>query len=218
MKKKKFGFTIAEVATSMAILGVIAAMLMPQVVKNMQKNQAGAILGRVVEQITLGNQNYIQISNMEKNSQTDVLGTIEKFYNNEYIDIIPTFWGLESEELPVNNIQALKNFDNTEANETYENKIITVGHPFKISRLTAGVSYYEPNNLTPMDGSSVDTGVEIYIDTTGWDKGPNTFGRDIFAFHLINNGTLKPFNEDDADNGLELTERVVRDGFKVTYD
>ena len=218
MKKKKFGFTIAEVATSMTILGVIAAMLMPQVVKNMQKNQAGAILGRAVEQITLGNQNYIQYKNLNSVSQTNVLGTIDDFYNKNYTNIIPTFWGLEKNELDIDNIQPLKNFDNTEANETYENKIITVGHPFKLSRLSAGISYYEPNSLTPMGENDVDTGVEIYIDTTGWDKKPNTFGKDIFAFHLINNGTLKPFNEDDANNGLELTERVVRDGFKVTYD
>ena len=69
-----------------------------------------------------------------------------------------------------------------------------------------------------MNGEDDDTGVEVYIDTTGWDKGPNIFGRDIFAFHLINNGTLKPFNGNEAINGLELTERVVRDGFKITYD
>ena len=45
MKKTKPGFTLAEVATSLTIVGVIAAMLIPQLVKNTQKNQTDLLKG-----------------------------------------------------------------------------------------------------------------------------------------------------------------------------
>ena len=63
MKNFKLGFTIAEVATALAIVGVVAALVMPLVVKNMQKQQAGPLLGRAVQQIELGCQNAIQLAN-----------------------------------------------------------------------------------------------------------------------------------------------------------
>lgn len=226
MRKLKFGFTIAEIATSMTIIGVVAALLMPQVVKNLQKNQAGPILGRAVEQIVLGNQNLIQMANISTNSVTqfDVLGGIrERDLNpasqtNNFIlsilpEIIPAFWNLENETIDADEILEIRSFT---PNADEENNAIPLSYRF--SKISAGVAIDNNNiNATP-NGNDEDTGMIIYIDTTGWDKAPNIYGRDIFAFHLINNGTLRPFNENDADNGLELTQQVVKDGFRVTYN
>ena len=77
----------------------------------------------------------------------------------------------------------------------------------------------------------------IYIDVNGKNK-PNTFGRDIFAFYMGNDGILYPYGGIDesifarGDNsmtwhsrcsdtnkvtGLECTARLIGNGFKVDY-
>ena len=77
----------------------------------------------------------------------------------------------------------------------------------------------------------------IYVDVNGKNK-PNTFGRDIFAFYMGNDGILYPyggidesifFRGDDSVTwhtrcsdtkkitGTECTARLVENGFKVDY-
>ena len=57
---KKIGFTLPEVLVALTIVGVIAAITIPQVVSNVEKKKVGPSLGRSVEQIDLGSQNLIQ--------------------------------------------------------------------------------------------------------------------------------------------------------------
>ena len=236
MKKLKLGFTIAEVATSMAVIGVVAALLMPQVVKNVQRAQAGPILGRAVEQITLGNQNIIEFANMNSagGSQTNVLGTIRERdlnpgseTNNFILDnlsfIAPIYWGANNEDVPVQDIKSIKNFDNSnadaeDADDDFSDMIVVSGRALHFSKIPAGIAVYSSDDFEPSIEIDADTSKIIFIDTNGWSNSPNTFGKDIFAFHLLNSGKLKPFNEDDADNGLEYTEQVIRDNFRITYN
>ena len=63
MRNYKFGFTLTEALLAMAILGVIGALVIPQLVTNTQKNEAGILLGNTVEQISLGVKNLIQHAN-----------------------------------------------------------------------------------------------------------------------------------------------------------
>ena len=60
---KKHGFTLAEVLLSLAIVGILAAITIPQIAIGVEKRKAGAIVGRATEQISLGCQNYIQAYN-----------------------------------------------------------------------------------------------------------------------------------------------------------
>lgn len=60
---KKVGFTLTEVLLALAIIGILAAVTIPQVAIGVEKRKAGAIIGRAVEQISLGCQNYIQSYN-----------------------------------------------------------------------------------------------------------------------------------------------------------
>ena len=63
MKNLRFGFTIAEVTTALAIVGIVAALVIPLVVKNVQKQQTGPILAKSVQQIELGCMNLVQHAN-----------------------------------------------------------------------------------------------------------------------------------------------------------
>ena len=55
MKKK--GFTLAEALVALGIIGVVAAILMPQLALGVQKKQAGALLAKAYAQIEQGMQN-----------------------------------------------------------------------------------------------------------------------------------------------------------------
>ena len=77
----------------------------------------------------------------------------------------------------------------------------------------------------------------IHVDVNGKNK-PNTFGRDIFAFYMGNDGILYPYGGMDFSifyrgndsmywkstcsdtnkvTGLECTARLIENGFKVDY-
>lgn len=228
MKKRKFGFTVAEVAISMTILGVIAAMTMPMIVGGVQKRQSAVILGRAVEQITLGCQNMIQLANANSTdgSSADVLSVLtvgditpgspeQNLRLLERLErIVPSFWGLENGE--ANDIEPeIRDFlgrNNVGANFR---DMIGQGSRINFSNISASVSIVRLNENNPPSDLDAVLPFNIFIDTTGWDRGPNMFGRDIFLFRLVNNGTLMPFSE--GDTGLERTVQVVRDGFRITY-
>lgn len=240
MKKLKLGFTLAEVATALAIVGIIAAMVMPLLTKNLQKQQAGPTLGRAVEQITLGNQNMLQYANQilaESGSQTDVLSALQvRDINNDpelaadvanvyIIDDIDTlissiraYWALEHDEISAEEVLEVKEFDGTIAADTYAAMISGDAKRYNFSKLPASIAIAESPVLPAeanLDALDRQLGYLVFVDTTGWVNGPNTFGKDIFAFRLINNGTLRPLT--GLDNGLEFTESIVRAGFRIDY-
>ena len=215
MKKRKFGFTVAEMVTAMSIVGIISAFVIPLSIKSFNKHQAGIVLGNAVEQIVLGNQNIIQLANMNAtdNSYTDSLRriTIGNLYGSEDITeiwaslntVIRPFWRLEESN---NDPVSIKNFDGD--NITDESPITDDGIlKYNFSKLPASIAIV----------SSGEVRKNIYIDTNGFRSSPNTYGKDIFAFELNDDGTLRPFGADDNNDGLQFTERVVREGFRITY-
>jgi len=213
MKKRKFGFTVAEMVTAMSIVGIISAFVIPLSIKSFNKHQAGIVLGNAVEQIVLGNQNIIQLANMNatNNSYTDSLReiTIGNLYKNgtntdiwESLNtVIRPFWRLEE---PNNDAVSIRNFagDNITASPITDDSILK----YNFSKLPASVAIVSSGEVR-----------NIYIDTNGFRSSPNTYGKDIFAFELNDDGTLRPFGADDNDDGLQFTERVVREGFRITY-
>lgn len=222
MRKLKLGFTLAEVATAMTIVGVIAVIVVPLVTKNIQKNQSGAILGRAVEQIVLGNQNIIQLANARtlNGGGADSLSVVTKANlgiedSNVSIlpslkDIVPAYWGLSSEATSGGDSLAIKSYSGEKDGTDDTNVNSGTKHVF--SKFSAGISICGAG--TVQSALDAETGYTIYIDTNGWDKLPNRAGIDVFAFKLLNNGTLIPATGTDAGN---YAERVVKDGFKIKY-
>lgn len=202
MKKLKLGFTLAEVATAMTIIGVIAALVMPLVTKSIQKQKSGAVLGRAVEQITLGNQNIIQLANARtlEGGYANTLSTVTKRNlgigndNTSIIsdlrNIIPPYWGV---------IQ-IENAAGNDGNET----------KYAFSKFPAEVSISGGANVQA--GEFPVTGYSITIDTNGFNNVPNQAGIDVFDFLLLNDGTLSPITGTEAG---EKAEEVINNGFRI---
>ena len=229
MKKLKLAFTMVEIVVALAVIGVIAAMALPMLIKETQKHQSGATLGRIVAQIENGNQDLIQRANMRNEGavMTEVLELITEkdlgFSNNEdfildsFADIIPGYWGLESEKLTAADVMSIRTYSNAPIDNDLTKQIITNGVKYNFAKFPASVSICSArtNETVPKADLGADTSISIYVDTTGWHRPPNIIGKDIFLFHLKNNGKLIPHK--DTLSGFENTANVVKNGFKITY-
>ncbi len=95
MKKK--GFTLAEALVALGIIGVVAAILMPQLALGVQKKQAGALLAKAYAQIEQGMQNYVQAYN-----DTSADGSfVEKWIDipSKDIKVLMTYSGVKSVDI-----------------------------------------------------------------------------------------------------------------------
>ena len=231
MRRIKKGFSLAEVATAMAVVGIVASIIIPQTAKTLQKQQSGIMLGRAIAQIEVGNQNLIQLANQNESTGSIVL-TLEMINERELIPnnptnnpiirnlgaVVPSFWGLDFNNIEAEDVRPVRTFDGDPANDfitMIEHENTSRFNFAKIPASIAIVSLRQPNQELSED-VNVDTSILIYVDTNGWDRMPNTFGKDIFLFSLMNGGKLRPYNQAES-GGLDLTEQVVEDGFRINY-
>ena len=167
MKNNQYGHTLAETLLVTAIVGIVAALTIPSLVK--LKNQEGAVLGRAIEQIELGCQNIIQNYNSEQGGASishTLLGTTSASDNVSSLKILLA---------DVVRAREIENGTYTFAKVTGE---------YKIEKCYNNVS--DELNKTIMD---------ITIDTNGFKNKPNTNGTDQFKFELKNSGKLIPADE-----------------------
>lgn len=226
MKRNKKAFTLAEVSIAMAVIGIVATLILPLVVKNVQKLQTGPMLGRILEQIETGNQNIINLANSKYVATTgsyvdslEVIDCADIGFNctgtvaKNFIDIAPAFWGLNTTDIPKEDVLPIKKLDGTSDNTDYYYVTATsVGATaetkrYKFKKLPAAVAIYH-------DKSDSNNDHFIYIDLNGWDTMPNIAGKDIFVIGMDKAGDLHTFTSTEAG---KMTKKIITDKFKVTY-
>ncbi len=208
MRRLKKGFTLTEVLLAMAVIGVISALVMPQLVKSTQKDKAGIVLGKAVEQIELGCQNMMQEYNSRDDAGVSMVDTLNAMDGNYTfsMDRLAPYIGATR----VTNQAGGNRFGQRYRFNKFPAEIIT-----------SGLAMFQPN--VPERERIVEP--SIVIDVNGADSRPNMAGRDRFTFDLRNDGKLVPFglnsNACDGDNptiNANCTARVVKDGFKIRYN
>lgn len=252
MKKISKGFTLAEILICVAIVGIIAALVAPGLVNQMSKVSAGATLARAVEQIEAGCRQIIEVanSNYEGDEGTaDTLGAIrvgdiphadiENVSDDDpmalyfdrvgypYMDMEPLDY-TAAERFALRD--SLKPYDNTSNASIVIDKArltLVTSRAYKFKKIPANVWIFSSNstNDNNLDDDEY-LAAWVYIDVNGFQKDPNTFGRDIFVFRLNNKGILIPEGkttykdtcaDDNITDGKSCTARVVMDGWKITY-
>ena len=217
MKFYKKAFTLAEILLAVGIIGVLAVITTPMLAKNVAEQKDRALLEKAKAQITLGNQNIIQVSNMNSASgrYTDLLAYIRAIdldfnegedgvsassswfvtINNKtpFFDVIPGYWGIVS--IPSStNIQNRANLGDYMFYR-FKNFPAGVAIPRDIQPLVEDVEEdIDEENLPPENDPREPKTVltTILIDANGWNKRPNVIGNDVFEFDLLNNGSLVP--------------------------
>lgn len=193
----KKGYTLAEILITLGVIGVIAALMIPQLVDNTKKNQYGATLGRAVQQIELGISNIIQKVNNNAEDGSIVTSidmiTVEDFTGTPPEEgtespLLTADWSLFKhgsiymglEEIGTANATAY--YNRTDTGFSSENVAL-----FQFESFNAYIMYDKSKGTT----NNNDIYTMIAIDVNGSAK-PNKKGRDIFGFGLTTTGKLIP--------------------------
>lgn len=91
------GFTLSELLITLAVVGVVAAITIPQLVTGLSKKQTGSQLSRTVSQIELGCQNLIQYEN-SKVTDGSYINSLSAVPNLSVQKLAPFIGAIDSDE------------------------------------------------------------------------------------------------------------------------
>ena len=216
---KNSAFTLAEVLITLGIIGVVAALTMPALIANYQKQAA----------LTGLKKGYSQLAQAVKLSENEN-GEIE------YWDLtLPSDTFMEKYITPfLKNIGKTSGRDiNTLINYKYIN-----GQPlteFSVNGTDTSVRKLADGTIIFVDSWFPDDGSyrTIMIDINGY-KRPNVLGKDLFSFWINKTNGLSPSGSCTDDGCLEPTEHmcnkdadkggyacakvIVQDGWQISED
>ena len=190
----KKGFTLAEVLVTLGVIGVVAAMTMPILIQNHQKQVTITKLKKAYSTLSnaanmsLTNENY---SNTFIGQVTSAETTKDFLYNNwlNYFNS-PKVWedNVQPYELGRPYMYANGSMNDWSVKTEYQYARVFYQTPDNISYFMVFMgwkdnTYTEANYISDMD---------IYVDLNGVQK-PNKLGRDVFVFRInLLNGKVTP--------------------------
>ena len=225
MKKNKQGYSLAEVLIALAIVGVVAALTIPSLVKNTADTSLGPSIGRAVQSVETG------LANVFALAQKRAADNDTHFTNSlSALQVKNLFSGAENEDDYLadgtllfdmtqgimgckkieNNgyLDDIKEYSgNTKLSSTYndlDNTVLIFNFEKKqalvMQMSISGISEY----LTNIGYKDVPQDVvigRIFIDGNGKDA-PNRLGHDVFLFGLTNSGHLVPAGSEAYNNNI----------------
>lgn len=219
-------FTLAEVLITLGIIGVVAAMTMPSLIANYQKQVWVNQLKKSVSVLEQG------FHKMLADEEVERLSDISEWADINYSIIL----GEGDTDSNVKFVNYIKKY--------FESNYIVLDYKYKL------LSGYVPSNnfgdyhIVFSDGSMLNpdtyfltNGAILHIDVNGV-KRPNVYGRDIFVFELSDSGNLVPLGgqnsfknwktdsllcgqEGNKDvsyaDGDGCAARIIENGWKMDY-
>ena len=228
---KNSGFTLAEVLITLGVIGVVAALTLPSVVANYQKEATVAklkktysVVNQAILQSIVENDDY---SNWEKPNDANTNNAFfEKYWLPYFKGAVVCTWrnlcGYGSRATLSSTFYRLN-----ESSSGISGKPITLTAIGFTDRSTimlpdgSVVIYFNGYNNSAIPASW------ILIDINGGQK-PNTYGKDVFLFDRNNKGMLVPrcnnftteqINKDCSNKGSGecCAARIINNGWKIDY-
>ena len=231
---KRVAFTLAEVLITLGIIGVVAALTLPTLIQNYQKQ---VLVNQLKREVNVISNNLSKILADDEVNLLSETGLFSYDQESEWVSVVDS-------EAVRNRFQAEVVSDNSKfgqyikkyfGNDMHGRQM--KGFAFKDGSCMAFVNYGEGEN-----GSSVSIGSVILLDVN-CDKSPNKIGRDIFALWYIDEGMILPlfggtdtdtieafcnkryFDTDLDDMNFEIViyvggacyAKIVQDGWKMNY-
>ena len=213
---KKVAFTLAETLITLGIIGIVAAMTIPTLITNYQKEST---VTRLKKAIAVINQAYKQ--------SFDDVGEPDSAFDMEAEEYFKQYWAPYIKVLTYCSNPQVCGYDSN-------NPFIT---PKKTSANTTLVSQSWRTTFYTMDGflyivmtaggNPKGPSFDVLVDINGGAK-PNRFGRDVFKLVRVpDGGGVQPFGYDRtndvvesscADNGWTCAEKIRRAGWRIEKD
>ncbi len=193
----KKGFTLAEVLITLAIIGVVAALTIPTVVRNYQERQTVSSIKKFYSQISQA----FKLAEIRNGSvDTWDWGTVRSGESaDKIIDILAPYLKITKRCGKGKGCFWNGNYKNLNGNTIWTNP--ENNSEYAKARLADGMSFF-----IVITQSNCATGVcgNVDVDING-DKKPNQVGRDIFMFVIQKNGSIAP-----SGIGVDLSTRCSR--------
>ena len=229
---KKVAFTLAEVLITLGIIGVVAALTLPTIIKNYQKQvtvtrlqKAYSILGQVAQKSIADNGSIDLVAGEAVNATT-----VETFFATYWL---PYFKGVkvfpDRQQPSLNNNLGQYKYRNGNL-EIYS--IGTIYYNGRIFFSTIDGTTYAVSIMSWKAGENGDVAVystsqAVRVDINGI-KPPNTYGKDVFIFVVdFEKGVARPtcvgcststLNQNCRDTGSYCAAKIIRDGWKISDD
>ncbi len=183
-------FTLAEVLITLAIIGVVAALTIPTVIRNYQERETVSALKKFYSQISQA----FKLAEVENGALSTWNWGTSSYNNETSADIY---------KLVAPHLKILKycNTAQTGCFGAYYKQLneepwssgsaaVDWGGRAK-ARLADGMSFWIANYTNEACETTQGCG-EIFVDLNG-NKAPNTLGRDAFVFSVMKNGIIRPW-------------------------
>ena len=230
----KKGFTLAEVLVTLGIIGVVAALTTPALIQNVGSQKVGPKLSKAVA--TFETASEMMLTDQDANTLLAISGNGGTLMGNTGLSKYMKISGR-------GNCGTYKNYAGADLSLADYSRFDSED----------GMTYCILTTLqkrTPADGfapipSNQRIG-SIYVDING-SQNPNKVARDLFRFHLYNDGTLRPYGGTNANravnanlpaaeqdgaawnvneacdsngvhNGDACTGSIFENGMKIVYD
>ena len=218
---KRFNaFTLAEVLITLGIIGVVAAMTLPTLIQNHQKQVYVTQLKKSISVIQQG------FKKMMADEEVDNLWYTEMFANSGYFDdgrefIYQSGDNTEFYQPILKRYFKVVKFDDE---NSAERKVKNLNDSEILTEMDFAYIYLPDGSIIGFDGytpNGSDIVTYLFIDVNG-DKGPNQYGRDVFRdLVLTPQGLIKPYRENQdcvSLNGQSgCYQKIVKDGWKMNY-
>ncbi len=197
---KKNGFTLAEVLITLGIIGVVAALTLPNLNFGVQASRVGPSLRKFIN--TMENANELIL---EENSSATLRSVLSvnggannnnlpdqtTAYLNQIASVVRGTQNSNSNQLSIydNSDLKIKNYGG-DTNGTYRGYYI-----FNFdSGESMGISLRLPanNNRGTARGAHRGIFADVLFDINGFNTRPNQLGIDLFLFRMDNNGSMIP--------------------------
>lgn len=168
-------FTLAEVLITLTIIGIIAAITIPILQENIQNNQ---FKQAAKEAFSKSSQVVQQMRQEEGGSLSNYINDSNYSFKNDFIKHFKTIkdCGLQACVRQEVESSSYKTLTGEKANTTLggEGQFVTVD----------GMFYNIQNGLSWAGA------IMIIVDVNGYEKLPNTYGKDVFFFEIVNDNLL----------------------------
>lgn len=204
---KNFGFTLAEVLITLGIIGIVAALTLPTLIKQTQGKELEAELKRAysVIQTALNKMNYDE-------GQT-VNGT--NYPSRTFMPKFKKYFKLYNDC----NSNSCEKSTNDESGMPISSRYKTYNNN------PLNPSMFDDGQLISSDGlliliENFGTSLYISVDINGQNKKPNRWGHDLFTFQVMNDGKLLPMGAKGTHHGesrCSATSKDIYNGMGCTY-